>query len=111
MQSEILEIYTAISEKLSQADREEPYREKEMEKISRKVSNFLQSLEPESMEAGSLNIALLIYTHFQETHGKIRIIPYKGKGERDPASLDFDLKNIPPCLARIISRWVDLVFG
>lgn len=103
-------IYAEILARLDEEEMEVGYREQEMEKISRKISNFLQSLEPASVKTASTKIALLIYTYFWEQHGKISGIPYKGKCDRDTPTLDFDLKNLPPPLARIISLWIDSAF-
>lgn len=101
-----LEVYERILESMENDDYDE-YRENEMEKISRKILGFIHGLEPESLKLASRNIALLIYNHHRETQGKIRVVPYKGKCDRESKSLDFDLRNIPPLLARIISKWID----
>jgi hypothetical protein len=101
-----LEIYDTIFESLEDDDHAE-YAENEMEKISKKILGFIHSLDADSLPRASKCIALLIYNHYKETQGKIRIVPYRGKCDRESQSLDFDLRYIPPVLARIISKWID----
>jgi hypothetical protein len=110
MTSQTLEPYIVLYDSLEGEDLSEEYRDKEMQKISRKISNFFQSLESESIKHASTNIALLIYTHYNVESGKFRGIPYKGKVDRENVALDFDLKNISPILARILSKYIDGAF-
>lgn len=106
MCAQLRRIYDEIVEGLDEYDHED-YQEKEMEKISRKISNFQQSLDANSMKTASRIFVSLMYIHYERDHGKVRTLPYKGKHDRETPALDFDLKNIPPVLARILAKFID----
>jgi hypothetical protein len=101
--------YKKLYSTLSVSDLDSEYKEKELETISRKVIDFFQSMTNIQAKKAAKNIALIIYYYRTLTVGPIRTIPYKGKDNNEIVSLDFDLKNIPPVLARLICHYVDTI--
>jgi len=104
-----METYARLLSSLTEEQLKDEYEDNEMERFSRKVSDFFQSIVTSSVKDASVNLGILVYCHHKKTSGNIRGIPYKGKAEYEPLSLDFDLKNIPPVLSRLLSRYIDEV--
>lgn len=99
--------YTQLLNSLTEEELEPHYKEKEMERLSRKISDFIQSIHATSLKVVSRNMGILIYYYHWKNEGFVKSIPYKGKTDMELPSLDFDLKNVPPVLARILSKYID----
>lgn len=104
------DMYERLLEVAYEANPSDTYDKKEVEKITTKVWNFFNSLTEESKRKAALNIALFIYIHDSYSDVKTRGIPYKGKSNKEESglvSVDFDFKNLPPLLGRIIFAYIN----
>lgn len=108
--NEEISYYNELYYSIPKSDRNSSYIPKEKEDISTKISTFLSSLDSESKKlAGRQLLGLIFYYNYLET-GKLSVqVPYNGVFDRENVETEFDLKKLPPILARLLSAHLDRV--
>lgn len=85
----------------------EEYEEGEMQMISRKIFSFFNRVDEKSQKDAAKKIGVCIYLYAEQEGTLTTKIPYQGKADNFVRDITFDLKNIPPMLARCIARVIE----
>lgn len=100
-------LYQAYLEEVESNQVCEDYEEGEMQMISRKIVSFFDRVSKESQKDASRKIGVCIYMYASDNGSSLSRTPFQGKIDNIVKDVTFDLKNIPPILARLIALVID----
>lgn len=100
-------IYQQLCAEVEFEQTTEEYEEGEMQMISRKIMAYFKQAAEGSQKDASKKIGVCVYLYAEENGLTLSKVPYHGKVDNSVRDITFDLKNIPPTLARLIARMID----